>query len=228
MLALTQGLMSVSSALAAVQTASILHFDGANGQTTFPDQNSEVVWTGFGVAQINTAQSRFGGASLLLNGSGDFLTTPWHPRFSILGDFTIECFIRRTAIGRDAILTNYSPASSGYLFDVGPLDELRLILGTGSFIICTSGAVTVPINAWTHVAGVKSGNTLRVFINGIQRGTLAITGVVADSTATPVHIGRHANDTTRDFGGHIDELRFSTVARYTADFTPPTAPFTWD
>jgi len=28
-----------------------------------------------------------------------------------------------------------------------------------------------------------------------------------------------------DYNGHIDEFRFSNIARYTADFTAPTEPF---
>lgn len=211
--------------VAATATKSLLHLNGSNGSTTFTDETGKV-WTPAGNAQISTAQSQFGGASGLFDASGDYLTSPDHSDWSILGDFTVEAWIRRTALGRDAIFSKYASAASGVLFDIGASDDLRLLLGTGSFITCSSGPTTIPINTWTHVAGVKDGTTLRVFINGTQAATLAITGTVANSTQLP-HIGRDPLDVARDFGGYIDEFRFSSSARYTSNFTPSGSEFTY-
>lgn len=210
----------------ATNTKSLLHFNGTDGSTTFTDASGKS-WTPNGNAQIDTDQSKFGGASGLFDGVGDYITTPDHSDFSILGDFTVEAWIRRTSIGRDAIVDKYNTASAGFLFDVGPSDDLRLILGTGSFIVCSSGATTVPTGgAFVHVAGVKDGSTLRVFIGGNQAGTLAVTGTVANYSGL-LHIARDPLDTSRDFGGHIDEFRFSNVARYTGNFTPEESEFTY-
>lgn len=203
-------------------TKSLLHFDGVDASTTFTDATGKA-WTPNGNVQIDTAQSQFGGASALLDATGDYITTPDHADWSLLGNFTVEAWVRRTAAGRDAIFTKYSAPTAGILFDVGPADELRLILGAGSYITCSSGATTVPIGSWAHVAGVRNGGGLAVYINGTQVGTSAITGTVANS-AGAVYLGRDPLDTTRDFGGHIDEFRFSNSARYTSNFTP-SGPF---
>lgn len=205
-------------------TKSLLHFDGTDGSTTFPDE-SGIAWTASGQAQLDTSFSQFGSASLILDGVQDYIETPPSSRFSILGDFTVECWVRRTQTGRDAICTRYSSSASGFAFDVGPSDELRMILGTGSFIICSSGASTVPVGTWAHVAGVRSDMDLLVFIDGFLRGTLAITGTPADHS-NQIYIGTDPLDTSRDFAGHIDEFRFSDIARYTSDFTP-SGPFTY-
>jgi hypothetical protein len=54
---------------------SLLHFDGANASTTFTDQTGKT-WSAYGGVQIDTAQSKFGGASGLFNGASDYITTP--------------------------------------------------------------------------------------------------------------------------------------------------------
>src|SRR5690606_24814837 len=54
--------------------ASLLHFNGANGSSTITDERGRA-WVRFGNAQISTAQSKFGGASLLLDGAGDWVET---------------------------------------------------------------------------------------------------------------------------------------------------------
>lgn len=209
---------------AANATMSLLHFEGANGSTTFTDESGKT-WTASGNAQISTAQFQFGAASMLLDGVGDYIQTPSSADFSVTGSFTIECWLRRTSTGRDALATKYTSSADGVLFDIGASDELRLIMGTGSFISCNSGATTIPTNTWTHVAGVKDGSTLRVFINGTQAGTLAVTGTPANNIA-PLYLGRDPLDTTRDFSGYIDEFRWSNVARYTGNFTPA-GPFSY-
>lgn len=205
-------------------TMSLLHFNGPNLSTTITDESGKT-WTAGGNAKLDTSQSVFGASSLLLDGTGDYVLTADSADFSILGDFTIECWIRRTTLGRDSIYSKYVNASSGVLFDVGASDELRFIMGTGSFLILTSSPTTVPINTWVHVAAVRDGSTMRLFLGGVEVGTLAVTGTPANSVVSS-QIGRDSTDNTRDFTGNIDEFRFSRVARYTSGFTP-SGPFSY-
>ena len=72
----------------------ILHlpFDGSNGATSTSDvsnQNNAVTVNG---AQISTAQSKFGGSSMLFDGSNDYLSvggSEWNSNLNS-GDFTVE------------------------------------------------------------------------------------------------------------------------------------------
>ena len=70
----------------------LLHGDGTNGSTTIIDSSSSPkAVTAVGDAQISTAQSKFGGASIAFDGAGDWLTTPASNNFAFgIGDFTIE------------------------------------------------------------------------------------------------------------------------------------------
>jgi len=73
----------------------LLHGDGANGSTTIVDSStSPKTVTAVGNAQISTAQSKFGGASLAFDGAGDYLTIPDDSSFDFgFNDFTIEGWI---------------------------------------------------------------------------------------------------------------------------------------
>jgi len=74
----------------------------------------------------------------------------------------------------------------------------------------TVGATAASVGMWFHVACTYDGATQRLFVNGALEGSVAWTGqVLLDDF---VIVAGH---------GDLDELRLSSVARYTAAFTPP-------
>ena len=73
-----------------------------------------------------------------------------------------------------------------------------------------------------HVALVKYGSSLKVYLNGSSAISQTVSGALYDNGA-PLIIG---GDTNVNFWiGHIDEVIYETGARWTANFTPPDAPF---
>jgi len=78
------------------------------------------------------------------------------------------------------------------------------------------------LNTWTHLAVTRSGTNLKAFVNGVISGT-----PITNSTQnydTIKYIGR--NPAGEYFNGYIDDLRITKgVARYTANFTPPTTSY---
>ncbi len=83
------------------------------------------------------------------------------------------------------------------------------------FLITSSGFVlirppdTVPMGVWTHLAGVYDGAVARLYVNGAEVGSQALTGSFATDT-TPVILGGNANDASgipdELVPGRIDEL----------------------
>ena len=72
----------------------LLHMGGTDGSTTFTDEKGHTV-TANGDAQIDTAQSKFGGASALFDGSGDYLSVADSADFEFgSSDFTIDGWVR--------------------------------------------------------------------------------------------------------------------------------------
>lgn len=198
----------------------LLHMDGSNGSTTFTDSSSNAFSvTANGDAQISTAQSKFGGASGYFDGTGDYLTVS--PEALTNSDFCIECWLYIASLINYRMIYETRTAdgdTSGFVFGVNSSGQLFVYLG--GFVLTTG---TITVNTWTHVALTRSSGTWRIFIDGtLQTGTYNNSGSL---TRTAVRIGMDWN-TLYPMSGYLDDFRITKgVARYTANFTPPTAAF---
>lgn len=210
----------------------LIHFDGLDGSVVFDDSKTPGSgWAASGNAQIDTAQSKFGGASGLFDANGDYLTKAHSTDFSVSGvDCTIEAWLRRDAsTGVRTIITkrpSNASASTEYIFFIDN-GVLRFIAWDAAFaaVVNLTGSSTLSSSAFTHVAACKASGTWRLFAGGFQEASGTETGTVGTNTSS-VYIGRDPTVTTRDWGGWMDDLRITKgVARYTANFTPPTAAF---
>jgi len=82
---------------------------------------------------------------------------------------------------------------------------------------------TVSLNTWNHVAYTRNGSTLTRYINGTANGTATWS---ANLTGSSFLIGGSTAGNVGYLTGNIDDFRITVgVARYTANFTPPTAAF---
>jgi hypothetical protein len=196
------------------------------GFETITDRVGKTVYAQ-GDAKLSTAQKKFGTASLALDGTADYITVPNQPDFAYgTNDFTIEMWVYRTVSGitqvlldqRTASPTNYAP-----VIFINTSNALQYNDGAASVI---TGATTVPLNAWSHVALSRSGTSTKLFLNGVQQGSTYTD--TRNYIATPLTIGARFNN-IQNFTGYIDEVRISKgIARYTANFTAPTTPFAGD
>ena len=216
----------------------LLHMDGANNSTTFADSSlSARTLTALGNAKISTAQSKFGGASGLFDGSGDYLSISDSSDFDFgSGDFTIECWFYRpsnTFVNFQDILTQRNQDSSNYAFSfyIRPQDNTIAFRystsGNGSTgTVGANNNFTITNSVWHHFAITRSSGTFRLFVNGtvVTTSTPATNPTFFNSTAA-ITVGAAANG-TQSINGYLDDVRVTKgVARYTADFTPPTAAF---
>ncbi len=174
-----------------------------------------------GNAQIDTTIKKFGTGSLKFDGSGDWLRVQGTSNLFNLstGDFTIECWFYAVSTGTSAIVqqgTNdwrISYTSSGVMrYEVGA-NSIQTSTGAFSF------------NTWTHLAICKSGTTTTLYLDGTSRVT---TTNSPTNSSNPVYVGANIDGGSPywPLNGYIDDLRITKgVARYTANFTPPTAAF---
>lgn len=200
----------------------LLHLDGTNGSTTFTDEIGNA-WTAMGNAQITTTTPQFGTGALLLDGTGDSINSGPVAAYDIISsDFTVEFWLRPTAVvGLRFCFDFFTGATSGLRFYLNA-DGFSMDRGSTPIIAVASGVFTAGV--YHHVAMTRSGNNWRVFVNGTQSGSTVVL-VSALSSAQDLRIG---NDRGNNFSmnGRIDDFRFTLgVARYTANFTPPTAAF---
>ena len=93
----------------------------------------------------------------------------------------------------------------------------------GSSVTTVYANASVTAATWHHCAWVRNGTSFKMFLNGsaVTSG-VTISGAIADSTAT-LNIGRNG-DNIEYLTGYLDDVRITRgYARYTANFTPPTA-----
>jgi hypothetical protein len=142
------------------------------------------------------------------------------------GDFTIEMWLytnaNKTQILFDTGTTSGSTTciqcalnSSGYPYVV--LNNSPAL--TSSIVVSTS--------TWTHVAWVRSSGTLVIYVNGVSGGSVSNSTNISDTGLT-IGTPNDWRDTSASYhyNGYIDDLRVTRgVARYTANFTPPTEAF---
>jgi len=204
----------------------LLHGNGTNGSTTIIDSSpTPKTVTAVGNAQISTAQSKFGGASIAFDGNGDYLTVPYSEQFNYgISDFTIEAHIYATSLSSfPNIYSQRNGTGNGITFRITNGGNLQFFYGDGAG--AAAGATSITLNTWNHVAITKSNNFVYLWLNGAQEATASNSVNLTNSTAQ-VNIGRYPVIGQEYFFGYIDDLRITKgVARYTANFTPPDAQF---
>lgn len=197
-----------------------------------------------GNAQIDTTTKKYGTGSMKFDGTGDYLSVPNNVAFNFgTGDFTIEAWVYiagnsslNNSSTRDAGIIVSFPTSIQTLTNVWGLriSGSGTTTGTGiSFSNWQSGSqsllsatVTVSQSAWNHIAVARSGTTTKLFLNGTE----VASGTLSNQTVNSGHnlaIGRTGYPGyIEEMNGFIDDLRITKgVARYTANFTAPTAAF---
>ena len=180
--------------------------------------------TAFGNAAYSTAQSKFGSGSIALDGNGDYLSTPANAAFNFgAGSFTIEAWVYVLSNSNDWFLV--SSSGTGGLF-FGYRVTSFSYWGFGRTGVAWDGNFggSPPAPGWNHVALCRNGSSIRLFLNGTQLGSTLTNSTSYDVSTTTLTVGSQGANFYMH--GYIDELRITKgVARYTANFTPPTAPF---
>jgi hypothetical protein len=205
----------------------LLHGNGTNGSTTITDSSpTPKTVTAVGNAQISTAQSKFGGASIAFDGGGDYLTI-FNPDFAFdTGNFTIELWIMTSSMADDGIFQiSNNPLGFKTTYESAPLFSLQsgvLNFGLGPGSATVNTGINISDSQWHHIAMSRSGSLLKIFIDGI---TVASVANSINCTGQYLVVGGYYS-TVYTLLGYIDDLRITKgIARYTANFTPPTAPF---
>ena len=213
----------------------LLHGNGTNGSTTITDSSlSPKTVTAVGNAQISTAQSKFGGASIAFDGSFDYLTVPASSAFDIeSGNFTAEGWFYINAnpglafgAYRRSLFGNYLNSTSGWSLQLrgNSASYTSIAFGNGDISVIDASQ-SVSQNTWHHIAVVKNGSACTLYFNGASIGTATQNSFYSSNTNT-LFIGAITIVPQWDFAGYIDDLRITKgVARYTANFTPPTLAF---
>lgn len=227
-LLLQQQLMMAAAAASSgdpywANVVSLLHFDGANGSAVFADEVSGNVWAA-NAATITTTAARFGqsGNFSIANSYIDLASFPGYG----VGDFTHEFFVYLVR-----------PVSTfNFLFDTRPSQTSGAYPG---IYIDSSGTInffyqnitritSAPITqgVWRYVALVRRSGVFALYIDGVSAGTYTDASALVASRLRYGCSGYSLTDGSPQCSVYLDEARVTIgVARYSGNFTPPTAPF---
>jgi hypothetical protein len=216
-------------------TKLLLPMDGTSGSKTFLDTSPQShSITANGNVQIDTSQYVFGGASGKFDGTNSYLSTPRSADWAFgTGNFTIDFWVRFNSLpSNGAFMFVYSQYVNGVnqnlfgLYNSGGsyqwwfIDDL-----SGSRLISIEENTAIRTGVWYHIALVRSGNNWMIFQNGTQVGTTVVNSNAVTDQAAPLLIGTY-NGSSGWLNGWLDEYRVSKgIARWTSNFTPPTAPY---
>ena len=155
--------------------------------------------------------------TMYFDGSGDYLTSTLSALGS--GDFTIEYWIYPTADVNQYIFvlgTNWGDATGVQIINY--TGQLSMTVGSAS---STALLANPAINRWYHHAVVRSGSSVKFYVNGVASAVTLTTST--DLTATAFKLGYGTAGAWASFIGYMSDLRITKgVARYTTTFTPPT------
>ena len=185
-----------------------------------------------GNAQISTSVVKFGSGSIALDGTGDYLTSIATPNIELgSGDYTIECWVNISAAASYGTIITKGPTGTvnstfwSLEFSATANAISYFVYAANSSAYILSGTSNIKTSTWIHLAVCRNGNNTRLFVNGTQEGSTYTSGYTI-GIGNSLCIGSSNIDTTRTITGYIDDLRITKgYARYTANFTPPTAAF---
>lgn len=206
----------------------------ATSSTTFVDSSiNNLTVTNNGTVTQSSVQKIFGNSSINFNGS-NYLSIAANNRFYLgTNNFTIECwFFVTTLASQQSLIASHQ---TGGMFGFGvntsgrPYIAVNNSGGAGtaySDLIATQ--LLVVVNNWYHLAAVRNGPVIRLFLNGIPDPTTLNIGTINIGSYggnKPIYIGAGA-DTTAKMTGYIDNVRYTVgIARYTEKFLVPTRDF---
>lgn len=143
------------------------------------------------------------------------------------GDFTIECWFSSSGSCNLSRLIDISANKTNMILD-GVMSNIVFYMFAadgGGYIFNAVSLGSLTVDAWYHIAVCRSGSSMRLFLNGVQKGSTATNSATLGSDNTnSITMGSYFRGDANPFAGRIGPMRITKAARYTADFTPPTLP----
>jgi hypothetical protein len=201
----------------------MIHGDVGSGQTFSDSSPSKHTITTVGNTTHSAAQSKFSGGSVYFDGTGDKLTPASSSDFAFgTGDFTVDCWLYKTATSSwETLFDTYSAGGyNGFICGLYDSNSQMAFYSEGGVGWVNAAGQVLSLNTWYHLAWVRSGNNLRMFVDGVQQTNVTLSS--SDNYTSPyLDIGSRVS--AQYITGYMDEMRITKgTALWTSAFTPPT------
>jgi fibronectin type 3 domain-containing protein len=197
-------------------TVLLMHFEETSGTATADyAKNNEGVPTG-----TSFILGRFGLAKTF-NGTSDFISVQNDAVLNPTASITVEAWYKWSGSGSldQFIISKRGNSDAEAQFEISRsvTGTFRPHLNVAGTLYYFDGATPVIANTWYHVAMVYDGSILKLYVNGLLDGTMALSGAVNTSTH-PLLIGQRGLSEGYFADGLIDEVRISDIARDPSSF----------
>jgi len=188
-------------------------FEEASGTTALDSSISGLNGTINGAARTATGKI---GKALTFNGGGNIVTVPDAPVLHLTTGMTLEAWVNPTTVTgwRSVLLKEQAGALSYALYANTDTNRPSGHVNPGSESD-TRGTAILAANTWTHLAATYDGTTLRLFVNGTQVSSKAVSGPIQTSGGTLDFGGN--NVWGEWFAGSLDEIRLYNRALSVAE-----------
>jgi hypothetical protein len=198
------------------------------------DKTGNHILTPVGNASTSTAQTKFADTAMYFDGTGDWLFSPYNEAYDFgSGNWTIEGWVNfngtpGTGNSSYAIASKWdAPSAKAFVI------RLTSSTGTKAQILCSSdgaaniigtGTTALSSGTWYHIAAVQNNGTVTLYVDGTSEATISVASV--HSNTADLYVGASLSDQsspTQPFDGYLENFQILRgVAKYTANFTPPT------
>lgn len=212
-------------------TAMLLHMNGTTGSATFADAKGNSV-TNVGGVQVTSA-SKLGSGAARFNGINQGLVVPNDVFNFGDADYTVEAWVKPRAGNNN--LQSVIANSWGWQLYWGYGGAFSFYVSAnaagGNYhagMPMNSSVGSAPAESWSHVAVVRHGSSLNLYVNGNRAVTVPF-NAAQPAPVYPASLGViYTNNSAMSyyFAGDIDEFRVTkNLARYTTNFTPDSQEF---
>lgn len=218
-----------------MSSTALLHFNGTDASTTISNDGGVATWSVAGNAQLDTAQQKFGTASLLLDGTGDGIVSSDIGALPASGGWTINLWVRFNSIAASNTLVSYINSGTGFGIEFYrdlATNKLKLSLSSNGSTndIASADAGTKSdfvINTWYHIALVRDDvdGKYYAYVDGVLDLTVT-SALQVTSTLDMISVG-YSVYTGVETNGWIDEFNIDNTTLFPGGttFTPPTAEY---
>jgi hypothetical protein len=206
-------------------TDEYVYLDGkASGFEEAQDRAGKTVNV-YGTTELSSFQRKIGTASVHFINDGDLLDVVSDADLQYgFSSYTLEAYVFLEQGGqKQQIFDKGSTPATEFGIYVGSDNK---VVGQHSTNLFTSTSV-LSTGTWYHILMSRdTASTNRLFINGVLEAVTTSSATINNNDS--LTFGGVAGDPSLSLKGYMDEIRVSTVARYTENFVPPTVSYNSD